>query len=614
MNDEMIFKVFFRNLDRLEPDHKKDIVRIFAKSSGQLIRFVSQIPKHTLHRAERLELYKSALMEPLRKQSSEGLDLFLDVYLLILRQKDDIVEFRPYLQQLINTQPSFILTRIKSDDQTELISELLELCYQYPTNLSNESNVLLAIFSQPTGSLFSAIDKFYRTGNWNNAFQQTLTYALANVDTQWTEDDVNKLENITPVRINNLKRIQFSFFLNSENKIAEYINLPNAKKAETLLKIIDSALGQEKNIFQVIDKDQYQKAREVALIACNTASLENFKFVKYWLGHIGWSGALNDKEFWHDYEIICNNCVASQPQLLETQDDRDLYDLLKGRINLNSGSIENVCTSNNIQNRYRVILAGMLTNRQEIPIHDVKWIIDNLPDTNNYAVEVIHLANDSSKFMESVKTLDEKYCRKWLDVTFQNNLRNKYIENNARDLLHETLFRIDLASNEYLLDLLTKDSGMKAGVVNWNSYVLKAQKLIDSRLKNDAINTFLEIVRDSKDFGFNVWEYVKKIRKVVELLEKDFRTDELPELAVLSDLMEFSDSFPANLKFTESFTKALIRIAEKTSDQDLVNKYHPLLLYCCSDFISIHSPRTGRNSNFHWASDKVFPEGLAGVV
>jgi len=256
----------------------------------------------------------------------------------------------------------------------------------------------------------------------------------------------------------------------------------------------------------------------------------------------------------------------------------------------------------------------MLTNRQEIPIHDVKWIIDNLPDTNNYAVEVIHLANDSSKFMESVKTLDEKYCRKWLDVTFQNNLRNKYIENNARDLLHETLFRIDLASNEYLLDLLTKDSGMKAGVVNWNSYVLKAQKLIDSRLKNDAINTFLEIVRDSKDFGFNVWEYVKKIRKVVELLEKDFRTDELPELAVLSDLMEFSDSFPANLKFTESFTKALIRIAEKTSDQDLVNKYHPLLLYCCSDFISIHSPRTGRNSNFHWASDKVFPEGLAGVV
>lgn len=613
-NDKLVFEVFLRNLDKLESKHKEKLVRIFTKSSNQLMSFVNQIPKYNLQRVERLELYKSALMEPLRKQSSEGLDLFLDVYLLILRQKDDIVEFRSYLQQLINTQPSFILTRIKSDDQTELISELLELCCQYPTNLSNESNFLLAIFSQPTSSLFLAIDKFYRTGNWNNAFQQTLTYALANVDTQWTDDDVNKLENITPIRINNLKRIRFSFFLNSEKKIAEYKNLPNAKKAETLLKKIDSALGQEKNIFQVIDKDQHQKAREVALIACNTASLENFKFVKYWLGHIGWSGALNDKEFWHDYEIICNNCVASQPQLLDNQDDRDLYDLLKGRINHKSGSIEKVCTSNNIQNRYLVILAGMLTNKQEIPIHDVKWIINNLPDTNNYAVEVIHLANDSPKFMESVKTLDEKYCRKWLDVTFQNNLRNMYIENNARDLLHETLFRIDLASNEYLLDLLTKDSGMKAGVVNWSSYVLKTQKLIDSRLKNDAINTFLEIVRDSKDIGFNVWEYVKKIRKVVELLEKDFRTDELPELAVLSDLMEFSDSFPANLKFTESFTKALIRIAEKTSDQDLVNKYHPLLLYCCSDFISIHSPETGKNNNFHWASEKVLYTGLASVI
>lgn len=612
-NDQIFFSAILRNLKSLESEYKEKLVRILTKTPHQLISFVEQIPKSNLTQEERLGLYQLALVEPLRKLP-EGLDLFFDVYLLIRKQGNDFLQFRPYLQKVMTAQESSILTRIKNGEQTELISELLELCYRQPIKLSDGSNFLREVFSKPTDSLLLAIKKFYQTGNWNDSFQQELTYSLANVETQWTDDDVHKLENSTPVRINDLKRMQLFFFLNSDRKIAEYKNLPDTKKADILSKKIKSALGSQTDIFQIINKNQHEKVREVALSACNTASLENFKFTREWLGQIGCTNMLGDNAFWQDYDTICKNCKISQPVLLEAREDLALYDLLKGRINLESSSIGDVCTANNIRNRYNVILAGMLTTKQGIPIKDIKWIIDNLPGTNLLAVETIHLADESEVFLKSFVTLDDKYCRKWLDVTIQNKIRNVYIENNARDLLHETLFKINSASKGFLLELLTKEPGMKEGVTDWSSYILKVQRLINSRMENYNISNFLDIVRDSQSIEFDLWEYVKDIGTVVELLDRNYSFGELPELSILSRLMETTDSLPAKSKFTESFTNVLISIAEKSSQKDLVKKYHPLLLYCCSDFLSKHSAQIDNTNNFYRASEDVFFEGLASVV
>lgn len=612
-NDQIIFSAILRNLRSLESEHKEKLVRILTKTPHQLISFVEQIPKYNLTKEERLGLHQLALVEPLRKLP-EGLDLFIDVYLLIRKQGDDFLQFRPYLQKVMTAQESFILTRIKKGEQTELISELLELCYKQSIKLSDGNNYLRGVFSQPTEALFRAIMSFKENGKWNDLFQQELAYALANVETKWTEGDVQRLFESTAVKINELKRLQLIYFLDSDNKIAEFSNLPDAFKAETLSKKIKSALGQQQDVFLIINKNQHEKVRKVALSACNTASLENFKFTRDWLGQIGRTNALGEKTFWQDFETICKNCRESQPLDLKTQEDIALYDLLKRRINLGSGSIGDVCTAINIRNRYNVILAGMLTMKQGIPIKDIKWIIDNIPGTNLLAVETIRLVKDSPKFMESFVALDETYCKKWLDVTIQNKIRNVYIENNAKDLLHETLFEINSASKEFLLELLTKEPGMKVAVTNWSSYTLKVQRLINGRLESHIIRNFLDIVRDTQSIEFDLWEYVKNIGTVVELLDRNYESGDLPELSILSDLMETTDSLPEKSKFTESFTKVLSRIADKSSPAGLVKKYHPLLLYCCSDFLSIHSAQINKTNNFYRASEEVFFDGLASVV
>lgn len=607
-DERKLFDVILRNYGNIEPEDTKDLFNLLTQDPTQLLNFIRQIPRYSLQANVRKEIFQVLFVDLLNKLP-ESMGMFLDTYVTVREQDNDSVQFRPLLQYLLKTQPEALPVIIERG-QADLIYDLFEL------NLTQtvEYDLLAGIFIKPTHALFEAINQLHKNGKWNEKLQIALIDAAAKPTTQWSDKDVERLYTSTPIRIPELPAQRLLQLLNSEQSLTELSRLPDASKAETFRLKILGAIGKKSDVFQAIPSSHHAKLREVALSICYSNSVGNLRFTREWLGQIGKTTVLSDNEFWADFKTICNQFRSSQPLSLSDPEERALYDLLKGRINPESGSIAQALTKVGIQNRTGAILQGLLLDNQSLPRRDIEWIIDNLPATNSIANCVIDRAYQSTDFMSSLLNLGEAACAKWLSVTRRAKTRVIY---NSRDILHETLFRIYNPSQKYILDLATEDEGMFVGVSDWRAFSTKLEQLLTARPAivepQPVVARFRKIVNEFQGNDEDPRQLVREIRLLSQLSSQAIEPNNLPELSTLTLLLKRAMPLASETTFATSYTTLLMNIAEKVSVQVLVNAYNPLLLYCCWDYLLNHLPSATETNNFFRACESVYPAELASV-
>ncbi|MDD4043656.1 MAG: hypothetical protein PHS75_08515 [Anaerolineaceae bacterium] len=608
-DDRKLIDSYLRNLNNIESEHTKKLLAVLTQDRTQLLNFLHQIPTYPIQPDDRRTLYQYALLELLKKLP-EGTELFLEAYTTVRKQESNSTQFQPYLQYLLETQPK-TLDIILNKGQTEIIYDLLDLS----SILKVDEDIRARILRQPTQALTEAISQLHKNGKWDENLQRALVSAVADTTTQWNDRDCEDLFTSTPVKIPDLQLQRLVHFLNSENSMAKFSRLPEANKAVNLRSKISFAGELKADLFQLIPKSQNVKLRNLSLSVCNSNSMENFIFTKEWLELIGKTSEISDSEFFADFKVICQNFKTSQPLSLSNPEERALYELLKGRIDPDNGSIEEVFSRNGITQRLVIVLEGMLADKQSIPVKDIEWIISHLPGTEPLALKVISLADESPNFMKILLNLNEASSIQWLSKQYESGCQSE-VGKQSVNRLHSILFRIQSASDQYLLDLLTINKCMFVDISNWGAYVKKVERLLSCRPAENrsrpVLAKFQEIVNSTPGLEYTPMQQADYIRELSQLATPTMRPTILPGLSISSVLIKIAELLPNDSPFATSYTSFLFDLASNVPVETL-KSWNEYLLYCCWDYLRSHSPGISEANNLYRACESVFPKGLANL-
>lgn len=623
-NGIVVSRALLKNLSVVDATQISSIVEGFAASQSLASALIAQINTIKLSSDQRHAIYQQ-LLTSIAKSLPVSIMSFLDSYLLIREQDPAFTQLQHLLMTVVLRFPDLVFEAKSLGKQEDFLYELLDINLEQGLTLKNGDSLLARIFGEPSDALFLAINRFCKDKKWSNDYQAALVGAIFSQTKQWSPEDIQQLLRKTPVQIPKLGYHQLVTFLRSQKSINNFQSLPEPTKIDRLGELINNAKLSSGSILQSLSEpSQFKILRELALSLCNPNSRKNLNFTMSWLKEMR---VLESAEFASDLATIFDNSDRSQPLILFEKREKLLYAFLKGEkggLDIAEDEIFRLCSEFHLDNHYLTILSLVLKRNRIIPVKDLKRVVDELPATNKLASDIVKSSYNQPELRKSLGLLSEETARAWLDKTNSSELRRSYLFNanpertnkmNFLDLLYETLFTINSASQSYLIAMLTIDQGFWLGVSDMHSYNEKVDRLLKLRPDSDhklALALFHKMVQALKiPSDYKIGDMVIFTGELALRAESGTQHLDLPDQTMLTELYKLAvEQAPL---FANSFVTLLRNIAQYTNTEALINRYDPKLIVLCAEFIKMNNA-DGVLNKFVEAANSVGATGFHEVL
>lgn len=601
---------FIKCFSRIDGNDISKILENIAINSD--FRFLlDEIFKTQLHVEQRKFLYTQVLAQLIRK-FPVTISKFIDGYLAIKANEVESKYLERYLLNAIKTYPELVLEMALTNSDGALLYELLIINKHERILIENNEPLEKIMFEKPSKALYNAITRLNANNSWTVDYQDALYEVLSNPNCAWTDDEIGKLIEASKITLPNLGLHRLKALLDS--------TLPNNIKAERLQAVIKGVVQEGISLFKALNQQNLQTLRDLAITVCNSNDIKNVSFSKYWIEQIT---VLESPEFINDLNKIIENFIKSQPQFIKNPNERNLYEFLKEKITPANISIYKLCQDLGFEKHYHAVLRLMLVRQQEINLEDFHRLIEELPVTNNLLAEIIKDYSQYPQVDQTILSLDVKYATKWLQSTQQESLRNIYLDSIGNDLLHQILFKINNASPDFLINLLSNELAIKKKMHSWKNYWQKAIELLNSRKTKQsfkAVDAFKEMIIEAIKTKIIGEELILDIGQLALFASRNFTAqnaeskDWLIRFLRLADAEEWFDQNQNQIVQNNAVRKYLKQGLEslgKSLDQDFIEKkYEPRIIYIVADIIDFEKQFHFSQNNFRKVAIKIKPEGL----
>lgn len=619
-NGMAVSRALLKNLNVVDATQISRIVEGFAANQSLASFLISQLNTIKLSPDQRHAIYQQ-LLASIEKSLPVSVTSFLDSYLMIREQDPAFTQLQHLLINVVLRFPEPVFEAKHLGKQEDLLYELLDIYSEQRLTFNHGDSLLVRIFGEPSDALFSAVKRFCKDKKWSNEYQAALVQSIFSQTKPWSNEDIQQLLRKTPVQIPELGHRQLIAFLSSQKLINDFQSLDDMTKVDWLAGLINNAKLSSGSVLQSLSEPaQIKTLRALTLSICNPNSQKNLSFTMSWLKEMR---VLESVEFELDLATIFDNFYNNQPLLLFEKREKLLYALLNGKkdgLDIAEDEIFCLCSDLHLDNHYLTILSVMLKRNRIIPVKDLKRVVDELPATNKLASDIVKSSHNQPELRKSLRLLSEQTSRAWLNKTNSSELRRSYLINanpertnsmNFLDLLHETLFTINRASQSYLIALLTVD----LGVSDIRSYNEKVDRLMNQRHDSEpksALALFHKMVQVLKiPSGYQIEDMVSLTGELALRVESGTQHLQLPNQTLLTELYKLAaEQEPL---FANSFVTLLRNIAQYTNTRALIDHYDPKLLVLCAEFVKMNGT-DGLLNKFVEAANSVGTIGLHEVL
>lgn len=476
-------------LDNLQNLSKKDVQEIILRAFDEVGMIDSILQKAS--RKIPTDQVRLTLYDMIFNHAIVNLKLGLVDYYHFYRQLDKndqaVQSLREMFLKIVRSSLPESLEKGTDNDKTFLFNELMSLGIKSELKFHDGTSIVKTILKLPGAPLFGAIKLLIEQNVWGDVFQKELVYAIIRFPEIWNPDKQNALVTATGVKLPDMFFLRVARILEDKDQLEKLEKDPQLLFTTLGQILLEKAENTQEPLLGLFTNDDIkQKLCRICLGMCIPSDMNNLRFAKMWLKELS---KAEGSVFRDDYlEIITQNKNVSPLAVgKEEKEDYAIYHLLIGNPNSElSSSLLELCKTVELEDRYNTIMEIWIGQHYIIPLEDINYLVNQLPDSNSnnlLASLVVNYPQDSKQSAEICKLQCTK-ALEWLKKSSKNDLRKIYLNTAKEDLLYSILSGINKPNGEFAIYLLDEDPSAYTDDMSWKEYADKISKIYGQLAKH----------------------------------------------------------------------------------------------------------------------------------